>query len=98
MIRKGPLKYIHYAGMRPQLFDLGADPEERHDLGDDRAYRGVVADCERTLRRIVDPEAVDAQARRDQRARVAAEGGREAIIRRGTFGFSPAPGTTPVYD
>ncbi len=28
----GRYKYIHYLGHPPQLFDLAADPEERHDL------------------------------------------------------------------
>ncbi|MGH7102099.1 MAG: sulfatase-like hydrolase/transferase [Acetobacteraceae bacterium] len=98
MIRKGPFKYVHYVGMRPELFDLAADPAERRDLGSDPGYRGVIADCERTLRAILDPEATDAMARRDQEARIEAEGGREAIMKRGTFGFSPAPGTVPVFD
>ncbi len=28
----GRYKYVHYLGHPPQLFDLAADPEERHDL------------------------------------------------------------------
>ena len=55
MIRKGAFKYVHYVGMPPQLFDLEADPWERHDLGTDPGYAGLVADCETELRRIVDP-------------------------------------------
>ena len=98
MIRKGPFKYVHYVGMPPQLFDLDADPAERHDLGADAGYRGLIAECERLLRRVVDPEAADRLARADQEARIAAVGGREAIMKKGTFGFSPAPGAAPVYD
>jgi choline-sulfatase len=98
MIRKGPLKYVYYAGMRPQLFDLDADPQEARDLGREPGYQGLVADCERALRLVVDPDAADALAKADQGARIAAFGGREAILARGSFGYSPAPGTKPVYN
>jgi choline-sulfatase len=98
MIRKGPFKYVHYVGMPPQLFDLDEDPQERRDLGQDPAWAGLVAECEAELRRVVDPERADALAKADQRARIAAFGGREAILGRGSFGYSPAPGTKPVYN
>ncbi len=97
MIRHGAFKYVHYVGMAPQLFDLDADPLEQRDLGEHPGYAGVVADCEARLRATVDPDAADRMARSDQVARIDAHGGREAIIARGTFGFSPAPGTKPVY-
>jgi choline-sulfatase len=97
MIRKGRFKYIHYAGMAPQLFDLESDPEERRDLGSDPGYAGLVRDCEAALRTICDPDAVDAEARRAQRDRIAALGGREAVIARGSFGYTPTPGTQPVF-
>jgi choline-sulfatase len=98
MIRKGRFKYVYYAGMPPQLFDLDADPQEARDLGTDPGYTGLVAQCEAELRRVVDPDAADALAKADQRARIAAFGGREAILARGSFGYSPAPGTKPVYN
>ncbi len=98
MIRKGPFKYVHYATMPPQLFDLDADPQETRDLARDPGYLGLVEDCERELRLVVDPEAADEAAKSDQRARIAALGGREAIIARGSFGYSPAPGTAPIYN
>ena len=97
MIRKGRFKFVYYAGMRPQLFDLDADPQEARDLAQEPLYRGLVADCERQLRQVVDPEAADALAKADQAARIAAFGGREAILARGSFAYSPAPGTEPVY-
>jgi arylsulfatase A-like enzyme len=34
-------KYVHAIGFRPMLFDLQADPEELHDLGDDPAHEQV---------------------------------------------------------
>ncbi len=98
MIRHGRFKYVYYVGMPPQLFDLEADPFETRDLGQDPGYRGFVADCEAALRKIVDPEAADAQARKDQAAKIAALGGREAILAKGSFGYSPVPGTKPVYN
>ena len=93
MIRKGDFKYVHYVGLPPQLFDLAADPLEQRDLGQDQGYAGLVADCERALRAVVDPDAADEQARADQAARVAAFGGREAVLARGVLGHSPVPGT-----
>jgi choline-sulfatase len=43
------------------------------------------------LRRIVDPEAADRQAKADQRALVNRFGGREVAFRMGTEGATPAP-------
>jgi choline-sulfatase len=80
------------------LFDLGSDPQETRDLAREAGYQGLVEDCERELRRVVDPDAADALAKADQRARIAAFGGREAILQRGSFGYSPTPGTKPVYN
>ena len=97
MIRKGRFKYVYYAGMPPQLFDLDSDPQETRDLAQEPGYRGLAEDCETELRRVVDPDAADALAKADQRARIDAFGGREAILARGGFGHSPVPGTTPVY-
>jgi choline-sulfatase len=97
MIRHGQYKYIHYVGLPPMLFDLEQDPEERKDLGRDSAYQEVVRDCERRLRAIVDPEAADAAARADQRAHIEKYGGVEAILKRGTFRYSPPPGVKASY-
>ncbi|MBL8378649.1 MAG: sulfatase-like hydrolase/transferase [Burkholderiales bacterium] len=96
MIRHGCYKYVHYVGMPPMLFDLTADPDERDDRGSDPAYAGIVAECEAKLRSVVDPEAADRLARADQEAKIAAVGGREAIHARGTFRYSPPPGSKPV--
>ena len=57
----------------------------------------LLRDCEAAPRRIVDPEAADRQAFADQEARLAAAGGREAVLSRGAFGFSPVPGVKPIY-
>jgi choline-sulfatase len=97
MIRKGPFKYVHYVGMPPQLFDLDTHPQESCDLAGHPGYRGLVGDCEKALRRVVDPESADRQARADQSEYIERYGGREAILARGSFGYSPAPGTQLVY-
>ena len=52
----------------------------------------------RPCARSSNPEAADAQARKDQAAKIAKLGGREAILAKGSFGYSPVPGTKPVYN
>ncbi len=97
MIRHGKYKYIHYAGLPPMLFDLAADPHERNDLGRDPGSAAVISECEAALRKVVDPEAVDKLAKADQTAKIAAVGGKEAILKRGTFRYSPPPGSQATY-
>ena len=98
MIRKGKFKCVYYVGMPAQLFDLESDPYERRNLAEEPGYHGLVADCETALRKLVDPEAADALARKDQAAKIAELGGREAILAKGSFGYSPVPGTRPIYN
>jgi choline-sulfatase len=93
MLRFGCFKYCHYVGARPKLFDLEADPEEMVDLAGDPRYAKEVADGERRLRAVLDPEATDARAKARQAALLASFGGREAALARGDLGFTPAPGT-----
>ncbi|MBV9552436.1 MAG: sulfatase-like hydrolase/transferase [Alphaproteobacteria bacterium] len=98
MIRKGRFKFVYYVGMPTQLFDLDADPQEERNLAPEPGYARLAADCERELRAVVDPEAADARAKADQAARIAEFGGRAAIERRGSFAYSPAPGTAAVFN
>jgi len=97
MIRRGKYKYIHYVGLPAMLFDLAADPGERTDLGHDPKFTAVIRECEAALRTVVDPEAADRLAKTDQTAKIAQHGGREAIIRRGHFRYSPPPGAKAAY-
>jgi len=97
MLRQGPYKYVHYVGLRPQLFDLANDPEELNDLADVSVSRSLVDEFERRLRGIVDPEGVDRRAKADQAALVEKFGGRAAVVRKGTFGRTPAPGEQAQY-
>ena len=98
MIRSGRYKYIHYVAYRPQLFDLKSDPEELNDLAEDPAYGSVLAECERKLRAICDPEEVDEWAKKRQAGQLAKAGGREAVIARGDLGFTPPPDVRPEFN
>ena len=89
MLRDGDWKLIYYVGMPPQLFDVKHDPEKRFDLG---AGHPKVKLLEARLREICDPEAIDAQAKADQRARIEHWGGREAILAEGALVYTPPPG------
>jgi choline-sulfatase len=95
MLRFGKWKYCHYVAYAPQLFDLEADPEERVDIAGDARFAEVVAEGERLLRAELDPEEVDARAKKRQRALLESFGGRDAALARGDLGFTPAPGTSP---
>ena len=53
-------------------------------------------ECAAQLRRICDPEAVNAEAFADQRRRIAEHGGANAIQKRGDYSYTPAPGEKPV--
>jgi len=95
MLRFGGWKYCHYVAYPPQLFDLETDPEELVDVALDAQYADAVGEAERRLRAVLDPEAVDARAKRRQAELLATFGGREAALARGDLGFTPAPGTAP---
>jgi choline-sulfatase len=96
MIRHGRWKYIHHVGFRPELYDLEADPGETRDLAERPDLVSVLAECEARLRSLCDPVAVSAEAFADQRRRIAEHGGREAILARGDYSYTPAPGEKPV--
>lgn len=97
MIRRGRFKLVHFVGMAPQLFDLKADPEEMNDLAGKAEYAATVAELNAELRKICDPEEVDARAKADQAAVVEKNGGRDAVIKRGTFGATPPPGSAAKF-
>jgi len=90
MLANKKYKYHYYVGLEPELFDLETDPAETSNLASLPDYRGLVTEFEAQLRNIVDPEAVDASAKRDQHALIESFGGRESALKTGT------PGATPV--
>ena len=97
MVRTHDWKFVHWQGFRPQLFDLEADPEETRDLAADPAQAKTLEMCRAKLYEICDPQEVDRRARARQAELLAANGGREAVIKRGDFGFTPAPGTVADF-
>ena len=97
MLRKGSHKLIHYVEDPPQLFDLEADPLETVDLAADVQNEGLLSSLRQELSQVVDVDAADARAKADQETLVNSHGGREAVLERGTFVNSPAPGETPTF-
>ena len=97
MIRKGRFKYVHYVGFPAQLFDLDADPLERVDLAADPSHSAVLADLSAALHRVCDPAEVDRRAKADQAALVERHGGRDAVLAKGSFSGTPAPGEKAIY-
>ena len=98
MVREGDLKLVYFVGMEPLLYDLAKDPDETTDLAQHPDYLDAFNRIKKQLYAICDPDIVDAQARQDQQATIAQHGGREAILARGDFGYSPAPGQPAVFD
>ena len=91
MIRTGRWKYIHYSGFEPELFDLESDPEETVNLASSADHAAIRARLEALLRDVCDPEAVDRQAQEDQSALIEMHGGRDAALKLGARGATPAP-------
>ena len=96
MLRNGHYKYIHYVGHGAELFDMAADPEELNDLSLDPEYQSLIGEFEKQLRDRLDPEAVDAQAKKDQEKAIALWGGPEAILNREVPIGTPAPESSPA--
>jgi choline-sulfatase len=98
MLRFGKWKYCHLrrctaAALRPRCRSRRA----RRLAGDPRCA-AALAEGERRLRAALDPEAVDARAKRRQGELLAQFGGREKALARGDLGFTPAPGTRAEID
>ena len=95
MLRDGRWKLIYHVGMPSQLFDLEADPQELRDRVADGGGLDIAKEMEAKLRLICDPEAVDACAKADQRAKANRWGGPESILQEGTLVITPPPGVEP---
>ena len=92
MLRKGRFKYHYYVGMPPELFDLENDPEETVNLAGDSSNDSILKGLEHELRKLLDPEKVDAQAKSDQAELVNRFGGRDKALETGAEGATPVPG------
>lgn len=73
MLRRGRYKYVYYPDNPDQLFDVEADPDETVNLADAPApeFAAIRDELAADLRAVVDPDAVDRRARRDQERRLA---------------------------
>ncbi|MEK7877188.1 MAG: sulfatase-like hydrolase/transferase [Pseudomonadota bacterium] len=94
MLRDCDLKLIYHVGMPAQLFDLASDPHEAHDLVEEGHDRGRVKALEAKLRKICDPEKVDARAKADQRKMAEFWGGPNKLLRVDQILFTPPPGVS----
>jgi choline-sulfatase len=95
MLTDGQHKYVHYIEGEPQLFNLDDDPQELTNLAS--AEPSTVARFETELRKLIDPEQVDAQAKASQAAKIEAFGGEEKVLARGFFVNSPTPDEEPKF-
>ena len=91
MVAGAAWAYHQYEGYAPELFDLTHDPGQVVNLAGQPQVEEVQAHMHTALLKICDPAVVDAQARADQEALVAAWGGREAAMGAGPAGAKPAP-------
>jgi choline-sulfatase len=91
MLRKGRWKLHEYVGFDAELFDLESDSEEVINRIHDPSCASVAADLRAEMRRIIDPEVADLQAKSDQRDLIERFGGRDAAHQIGTEGATPAP-------
>ncbi len=92
MLRKGDYKLIRYMGYEQcQLFDLGKDPEENHDLGSLLEYRPVAAELNRDLEKICDPEALNEASQKAQQELIESKGGLPTVLAKGLTPYSAVP-------
>jgi len=105
-MRPAHIHVVAHAPHHPELvtqmyFDgdpyLEADPLELTDLAGDPAHAGTIAVLEGELRQLVHPEAEDRRAKEHQGALLEAAGGAEAVIAKGSPGYTPAPGEAPRF-
>ena len=68
MLRRGRWKFVHCPADPDQLYDLEADPEERHDLADDAVWGDVLAGFRAEVAQRWDLPALD-RAVRDSQSR-----------------------------
>ncbi|MGH3652354.1 sulfatase-like hydrolase/transferase [Glutamicibacter sp.] len=90
MIRRGPWKYVRYTGFEERLYNLETDPWEDNDLAEDPAYASKLEECRNAMLEICDPDLVDERIRAEQRRRVEAYGGVDAVLKRPLMAYSPA--------
>lgn len=91
MVRQGAIKYIHYHGFEPEMFDLDSDPEETHNLASDPDFSELRNRMHELLCAICDPAQTNTQAFADQAAMIERYGGNEAALKMGAPAATPPP-------
>ena len=84
-------KIVRYPGHADQLFDMTSDPHEVNDLANDPQYSEILEDMKDRLSSLVNVSQINAQAFQDQREKIEAFGGRQAILEAEELGYTPAP-------
>jgi len=97
MLRRGNHKFIYHAGGREQLFDLERDPDEADDLAGKGGHEKLLESFRAELFRMLDPESLDAEVKRQQKILVDRAGGAAMVKGRGTFDNTPIPGEDAVF-
>ncbi len=67
MIKQDNLKYVHYVGHEPLLYDLDRDPEETCNLANDPAHADDIGRLHQELLKVADPAETDRRAKANQR-------------------------------
>ncbi|MEQ9329553.1 MAG: sulfatase-like hydrolase/transferase [Rhodospirillales bacterium] len=82
MLRQGDLKYCHYVGYEPQLFNLKSDPRESVNLASQPGYARQVEAFEARLSELLgkSPAEIDRQAKAAQALLVERHGGADAVL------------------
>ena len=90
MIRKGPWKYIYYAGgYPPQLFNLEQDPDELTDRAKEPMQAATLRQMHEHLLEVMDPNEVNREAFADQARLTEVYGGRDQILSMPSFNHTP---------
>jgi choline-sulfatase len=97
LLRNRRYKYVHFTGRSPLLYDMLEDPLELTNLAGLPEHAARVRGFTDELCTLLDPDFINAEAHADQVARVAAAGGRDAVLARGAFTNSPVPGEQPAF-
>lgn len=87
-------KFVYYVDQVPQLLDLDNDPYELNDLSSDQSYKDILAEAEKRLRTIYDPEKVNRDCFSDQQKRIEELSSLETCKNSFVFNHTPIPNTT----
>lgn len=90
MLKKGDLKYNHYVGFDPEIFNLRNDPYETTNLAKDEH---LIKSLHTELTNILNPEEVNTKAFKDQAKMLESLGGKEALSER-MHTFTPPPSSS----